>query len=102
VQSAERSVLKRNADEIALPPDHAAFADGVKLVETQFEIHWQQIQAVEFDSSPHIGHVLNAAGEDATLLVKEQQRVFRYRRPCDRSAVEFNRCFHQIVPRRGK
>jgi len=36
--------LKRNADEIALPPDHAALANGVKIVKTQFEIQRQQIE----------------------------------------------------------
>src|SRR6478672_4086011 len=69
------SVLKRNADEIALPPDHAALADGVKLVKTQFEIQRQQIEGVEFYSGPGIRHVLNAAGQNTALRVKEQQRV---------------------------
>jgi hypothetical protein len=72
--------LKRNADEIALPPDHAALANGVKIVETQFEIQRQHIEAVEFDSGAGIRDVLNAAGEDTALRVKEQQRVFRDRR----------------------
>ena len=40
----DSSVLKRNTDEIALPPDHAAFANGMKFVETQFEIQRQQIE----------------------------------------------------------
>ena len=85
-----RSVLKRNADEIALPPDHTAFAHGVKFVEGQFEIHRQQIEAVEFDPGTGIGDVLNAAGEDAALCVEEQQRVFGNCRPSDRSAFVFH------------
>lgn len=75
------SVLKRNADEIALPPDHAALANGVKIVKTQLEIQRQQIEGVEFDTGAGIGDVLNAASEDTALRVKEQQRVFRDRRP---------------------
>ena len=90
---ADRSVLKRNADEIALPPDHAALANGVKLVEAQFEIQRQQIEVVEFNSGAGIRDVLNAAGEDTALRVKEQQRAFRDRRPRNRSAVEFHRSY---------
>jgi hypothetical protein len=88
--------LKRNADEIALPPDHAALANGVKIVEAQFEIQRQQIEGVEFDSGPGIGDVLNAASEDTALRVKEQQRVFRNRRPRYRSAFEFHLSFQQF------
>ena len=73
--------MERHADEVALPPDHAALANGMKIVEAQFEIERRQIEAVEFDSSTGIRDVLNAAGEDAALRIKEQQRVFRDRRP---------------------
>nr|WP_190241971.1 hypothetical protein [Bradyrhizobium algeriense] len=93
--------MKRNADEIALPPDHAAFANGVKIVEAQFEIQRQQIEGVEFDSGPGIRHVLNAASEDTALRIKEQQRVFRDRRPRYRSAFEFHRSFQQFLPSLG-
>jgi hypothetical protein len=86
----DRSILKRNADEIALPPDHAALANGVKIVEAQFEIQRQRIEGVKFDSGPGICDVLNAAGEDTALRVKEQPRVFRDRRPCHISAFEFH------------
>ncbi|WP_157088524.1 hypothetical protein [Bradyrhizobium jicamae] len=82
------SVLKSNADEIALPPDHAAFANGVKIVEGQFEIQRQQIEVVEFNAGPGIRYVLNAAGENAALRIEEQQRVFRNHRPCDGSAFD--------------
>jgi len=82
--------LKRNADEIALPPNHAAVANGVKFVKTQFEIQRQQIEGMEFDSGPGIRDVLNAASKDTALRVKEQQRVFRDRRPRYRSAFEFH------------
>jgi hypothetical protein len=44
----------------------------VKIVKTQFEIQRQQIEGVEFDSGPGIRDVLNAAGQDAALCVKEQ------------------------------
>lgn len=84
------SVLKRHADEIALPPDHAAFANGVKFVEGQFEIQRQQIEVVEFDAGPGIRDVLNTASEDAALSIEEQQRVFRNRRPRDISAFELH------------
>jgi hypothetical protein len=47
--------LKGDADKIALPPDHATFAHGVKFVERQFEIQRQQIEAVELD--PGTRHV---------------------------------------------
>lgn len=87
---ADRSVLKCNADKIALPPDHAAFANVVKIVEGQFEIQGQQVNVVEFNSSPGIRDILNAAGEHTAVSVKEQQRAFRNHRPCDRSAVEFH------------
>ena len=60
----------------------------MKFVEGQFEIQRQQIEAVELDPGPGIRDVLNAAGEYAALCIKEQQRVFRNRRPRDRSAVE--------------
>ena len=89
--SSARSVLKGDADEIALPPDHAALANGVKIVKTQFEIQRQYIEGVEFDSGAGIRDVLNATGEDTALRVKEQQRVFRDRRPRHISAFEFHR-----------
>jgi hypothetical protein len=69
-------VLKCDADEVALTPDHATFANGVEIVETQFEIWRQQIEAVELDTGSHICNVLNAAGENAALFIEEQQRVF--------------------------
>jgi hypothetical protein len=90
--------LKRNADEIALPPDHAALANGVKIVEAQFEIQRQRIEGVKFDSSPGICDVLNAAGEDAALRVKEQPRVFRDRRPRHISAFEFHPGYQPFKP----
>jgi len=73
---AGRSVLKSNADEIALPPNHAAFANGVKIVEGQFEVHRQQVQVVEFNSGAAVGDIVYTAGEDTSLGVKEQQRAF--------------------------
>lgn len=96
---ADGSVLKRNTDEIALPPDHAAFANGVKIVEAQFEIQRRQIEAVEFNSGPGIRDVLNTAGEDAALRVKEQQRVFRDHRPGHRSAFEIHPGYQQLMSR---
>ena len=92
------SVLKRNADEIALPPDHAALANGVKIVEAQFEIQRQRIEGVKFDSGPGICDVLNAAGKDTALRVKEQPRVFRDRRPRHVSAFEFHRRYQPFMP----
>jgi hypothetical protein len=93
-----RSILKRNADEIALPPDHAALANGVKIVEAQFEIQRQRIEGVTFDSGPGICDVLNAAGEDTALRVKEQPRVFRDRRPRHISAFEFHPHYQPFTP----
>jgi hypothetical protein len=90
--------LKRYADEIALPPDHAALANGVKIVEAQFEIQRQRIERVKFDSGPGIRDVLNAAGEDTALRVKEQPRVFRDRRPCHISAFEFHPRYQPFTP----
>jgi hypothetical protein len=90
--------LKRNADEIALPPDHAAVANGVKFVKTQFEIQRQQIEGMELDSGPGIRDVLNAASKDTALCVKEQQRVLRDRRPRYRSAFEFHRSYQLFAP----
>ena len=87
------SVEKRNTDAIALPPDHAALANGVKIVEGQFEIHGQQVEAVQFNSGPGIGDIVNVAGEDASLRVKEQQRALRDRRPPNRSPFEFHRSY---------
>jgi len=95
---ADGSVLKCNADKIALPPDHAALADGMKLVKAQFEIQRQQIEGVQFNAGAGIRDVLNAAREDPALLVKEQQRVFRNRRPRNRSAVEFHSGYQQYAP----
>jgi hypothetical protein len=97
----DRSILKRNADEIALPPDHAALANGVKIVEAQFEIQRQRIEGVKFDSGPGICDVLNAAGEDTALRVKEQPRVFRDRRPCHISAFEFHPHHQPFTPGRA-
>jgi hypothetical protein len=86
-RSRQHSILKCDADEVALTPDHATFANGVEIVEAQFEIQRQQIEAMELDARPHIRDVLNTAGENAALFVEEQQRVLRDRRPRNRSAV---------------
>jgi hypothetical protein len=94
--------LKRNADEITLPPDYAAVTDGVKFVKTQFEIQRQQIEGMELDSGPGICDVLNAASEDTALRVKEQQRVFRDRRSRHGSAFEFHRSFPSSSQAPGK
>jgi hypothetical protein len=95
---ADGSVLKCHADEIALPPDHAALANGVELVKAQLEIQRQQIESVQFYSSAGIRNVLNPAREDPALLVKEQQRVFRDRRPRYRSAFEFHPGYQPFAP----
>jgi hypothetical protein len=97
----DRSILKRNADEIALPPDHAARANGVKIVEAQFEIQRQRIEGIKFDSGPGICDVLNAAGEDTALCVKEQPRVFRDRRSCHISAFGFHQHYQPFTPGRA-
>jgi len=76
-----------------LPPDHAAFANGVKIVEGQFEIHGQQVEAVQFNSGPGIGDVMNMARKDASLRVKEQQRALRDCRPPNRSAFKFHQSY---------
>ena len=68
--------MKRNADETALPPDRAASANVVKIIEGQFEIQGQQIEVVEFNSGPAVRDVVDPAGEDTALSVKEQQCVF--------------------------
>ena len=99
---ADGSVLKRNTDEVALPPDHAALANGVKIVEAQFEIQRQRIEGVKFDSGPGICDVLNAAGEDTALRIEEQQRVFRNHRPRDGSAFEFHLGYQWFTPGLGK
>jgi hypothetical protein len=88
--------LKRNADEIALPPDHAALANGVKIVEAQFEIQRQYIEVMKFNSGSGIGDVLNTAGEDTALRIEEQQRVFRDRRP--RHVSAFHPGYQQFAP----
>jgi hypothetical protein len=90
--------LKGDADEIALPPDHAALANGVKIVKTQFEIQRQYIEGVKFDSGAGIRDVLNATGEDTALRVKEQPRVFRDRRPRYISAFEFHPHYQPFTP----
>ncbi|WOH62974.1 hypothetical protein RX331_19730 [Bradyrhizobium sp. BWA-3-5] len=90
MRATDRSVLKRHADEIAVPPDQAALAHGMKFVEAQFEIQRQQVKALQLDSSPGIRDVLNAAGENAALFIEEQQRVFRNRRPRNGSAFGFH------------
>jgi len=91
--AARRSVQKRNADEIALPPDHAAFANGVKIVERQFKIQRQQVEVMKFNSGPGIRDVVNLAGEDTSLRVKEQQGAFRDRGPRNRSAFDVHRSY---------
>jgi len=68
--------LKRNADETALPPDRAASANVVKIIEGQFEIQGQQIEGVEFNSGPAVRDVVDPAGEGPAPGVKEQQRAF--------------------------
>ena len=53
---------------------------------------------VQFNAGAGIRDVLNAAREDPALLVKEQQRVFRDRRPRHISAFEFHRDYQSFTP----
>jgi hypothetical protein len=69
------SILERDSDKIAAAPDQPTFADSAKIVERQFEIRRQHVEATEPDLSAGIADVLHFASKYAALGAKEQQRA---------------------------
>ena len=65
------SVLERHADKIALPPNHAAFVDGVEIIKRQFEVRGQDVKLLQSNSRATVCDVMDPAGEYAALRIKE-------------------------------
>ena len=72
--AAERSV-ECNADEAALPPDQTALPNRAEIVERQFEVQRQEIQASGSNASSSVRDISNAAGECAELPIEKQFRA---------------------------
>lgn len=88
VRAVARSVLKCHADKIALPPDHAAFANGVEIIECQFEVQGQDVKLLQSNSRATVCYVVDGASEYAALRIKEEQRALRDRRSADGSSFD--------------
>jgi hypothetical protein len=65
------SVLECHADKIALPPNHAAFVDGVEIIKRQFEVRGQDVKLLQLNSRATVRDVMDPAGEYAALRIKE-------------------------------
>jgi len=80
------SVLECDADNIALPPDHAAPANGTKVIECQFKVRRQDVDVSQLYSRAAIGDIPNQASEDAARRIEKYQRALRDRRSADGSS----------------
>jgi hypothetical protein len=98
---AKPSVLKCHADKIALPPDHAAPADGVKIIECQFKARRQDVRVSQLDSRAAIGNIPNPASEYAALRIEKYQRTLRDRRSADGSSFNHRSPPVKLKPRIG-
>jgi hypothetical protein len=91
------SVLKRYAGEVTLPPNQAVSADGMKVVERQFEVLRQHVRAIRPNVSASVRDVQNGAVE--RFRIEERFRALRDRRSGNRTS--FNQCgFHTLLLRR--
>src|SRR3984893_5178797 len=100
--AAKASVLKCHADKIGLPPDHAAPADGVKIIECQFKARRQDVKASQLYSRAAIGNVPNPASEYAALRIEKYQRALRDRRSADGSSFNHRSPPVKLKPRIGQ
>jgi hypothetical protein len=80
------SVLECDADSIVLPPDHAAPANGVKIIECQFKVRRQDVNVSQLYSRAAIGDIPNHTSEDAARRIEKYQRALRDRRSADGSS----------------
>jgi hypothetical protein len=95
------SVLKCHADKIALPPDHAAPADGVKIIECQFKARRQDVKVSQLYSRAATGDIPNPASEYAALRIEKYQRALRDRRSADGSSFNHRSPPVKLKPRMG-
>jgi hypothetical protein len=65
------SVLECDADNIALPPDHAAPADGAKIIERQFKVRRQDVDVSQLYSRAAVGDIPNQASEYAARRIEK-------------------------------
>ncbi len=99
---AQPSVLKRHADKIALLPDHAAPANGVKIIECQFEARRQDVKVSQLYSGAAIGDIPNRASEYAARGIEKYQRALRDRRSADGSSFNHRSPPVRLKPRMGR
>jgi hypothetical protein len=69
-------IQKSDAHEITSSPDDLARTNVVEIIERKFEVQGQDIEVLQFNSRAARCYIADAAGKNATLLVKEQERGF--------------------------
>jgi len=89
------SVLKRNAGEVTLPPNQAVSADGIKVVERQFEVLRQHVRAIRPNASASVRDVQNGAVE--RFRIEERFRALRDPSFWQSSVVQSLRVPHAVV-----
>src|SRR6266852_7237299 len=99
---AQPSVLNRQADKIALLPDHAAPANGVRIIKCQFEARRQDVKVSQLYSGAAIGDVPNRASEYAARGIEKHQRALRDRRSADGSSFNHRSLPVRLKPRMGR
>jgi hypothetical protein len=65
------SFIEGDAQEVALPPDQAASADGAKIVKGQVKVQGQYGQILRAHAGASVCDVYNAARADPCLSTKE-------------------------------
>jgi hypothetical protein len=66
-----RSVLKCDADKITLPPNHAALANGVKIIKRQFKVQRQDVEILQSNSRAAVCNIADLASEYAALRIEK-------------------------------
>lgn len=69
--SSQRSILESYPDKIASAPNQPALSGGTKIIERQFEIWREYVEAIELDPGADLGEVADLATKYAALSAKE-------------------------------
>jgi hypothetical protein len=87
-KTASCSIQKCYSNKIALPPNHAAFAGRVKIVERQFKVQRQDITVLQPNSCASVRNIVNCASEYAAPRLEVEQRALRDRRSTNKSPFD--------------
>jgi hypothetical protein len=66
-------ILKLHAHKITSSPNDLAAANVMKIIECQFEVHWQDIEVLQSNSRAATRYIADVARKYAALFIEKQQ-----------------------------